>query len=150
MCGHRVQLHRDRGGKTYYVCAKPQEGERRRCDGLIKQCAPVETAVATMIGEIATAPRLREMIRTEASEQLGTLRGELEERHGALTGRIEHLDGQLIQSAEQLNRGVMSAAAFARVDARWQQQLSEAQEELDEVERRPEQGDVEIAGGWIR
>jgi len=142
-CGQRLQLQRDRDRKTYYVCPKPQEGETRDCGGLVKQTDAVETVVATMVGEIAAAPRLREMIRHEASQQLGTQRDELEARRAALEEHIREVEDQLTECAALLTAGDIKPESFARVEGRWLEQLSAAEEELEEVERRLEHGDVE-------
>jgi DNA-binding CsgD family transcriptional regulator/DNA invertase Pin-like site-specific DNA recombinase len=143
MCGHRLQLARDRRGQAFYVCPKPQEGENRRCIGLSKRADAVECLVAQAIGEIVAAPKLREMVRQEASLALGERRERLECSQKALKKRLEQLDRRLNEWAAKLTDGTVSDKAFVRISQQWEADREEAEQELAEVERKLEQGDVE-------
>ena len=143
MCGQRLQLHRDARGQTYYCCPRPQEGENRTCPGFSKRADAVDRLVAQAIGEMVAAPRLREMVREEASQVLGEHRERLECRQKELGKTLAELDGQLDDWAAKLTRGVVSEKAFVRINARWEKEREQAEEELTEVERKLEQGDVE-------
>ncbi len=145
MCGQHVQLQRDQRGQPLYACPKPQEGEPRTCDGFSKRADAVETVVADFIRHIADAPRLREMIRNEAAEQIGEGREQLELRRDELNKQIESLDDRLEEWAVKLTDGVVGEEAFARISNRWQREREEAQEQLAEVETRLRHGAAEEA-----
>ncbi len=143
MCGRRVQLQRDQRGQPLYVCPSSQEGEARTCDGFSKRADAVDTIVANFIRQIADAPRLREMIRREAAEQIGEGRERLELRRDGLEKQIEKLDDRLEEWAVKLTDGVVGAEAFARVSSRWHTEREEAEKELAEVETRLKHGEAE-------
>ncbi|MEA3403760.1 MAG: recombinase family protein, partial [Armatimonadota bacterium] len=92
MCGQRVQLQRDQRNQPLYVCPRPQEGESRTCDGFSKRADAVDTVVADFIRQIASAPRLRAMVREEATAQLGEGRERLQQRRASLEREMQALD----------------------------------------------------------
>ncbi len=143
MCGQRLQLARDQRGQALYICPKPQEGERRHCVGLSKRADAVERVVAQAIGEIVAAPKLREMVRAEASQLLGEHKERLQCRRQQLQSKLEDLDRRLNEWATKYTDGDMSEAVFLRVSGRWEKQRQVAEEELAGVACKLEQGDVE-------
>lgn len=142
-CDRRLQLHRGRGEKVYYVCPKPQEGEERHCPGLTKRSDIVEKVVADFIRQIAAAPRLRSMIEREAAEQLAEHQGDLRNRRDELEAKRADLDGGLEELARRLTDGTISPEAFANVDQSWRKDREAADIELGRIERGLEMGDAE-------
>ncbi|MEA3401363.1 MAG: recombinase family protein [Armatimonadota bacterium] len=143
MCGQRVQLQRDQRNQPLYVCPRPQEGESRTCDGFSKRADAVDKVVADFIRQIASAPRLRAMVREEATAQLGEGRERLQQRRASLEREMQALDDRLESWAVKLTDGVVGEEAFLRISQRWQADLATAEEELADVQRRLEHGDVE-------
>jgi len=144
-CGWRLYAHRARPNDArYYQCSASEPGEPRECPGVMKKAEVVEAHVFQAVADFATSPLMSRLVGEEAAKLLANRQGELRQEIEELDSELAALDDKLHTWANTFTEGKMSEVQFNKVSKRWQQDYDELLAEKEELQRRLDNGAVDL------